>query len=92
MKRTLLLKQSGFSPVIILFLAGWHLSSAFLISAQTNQSWTLRQTMEYVTVNNPDVRITEQRILAAQAGLSQANAALRKALGLSQLEKHSTEK
>ena len=59
----------------ILFTVVWALPTATFVSAQTNQPWTLPQALEYVTVNNPDVRIAQQRILVAQAGLSQANAA-----------------
>ncbi len=39
------------------------------------EPWTLEGALEYALIHNPDARISQQRIAAAQAGLEQANAA-----------------
>jgi outer membrane protein len=44
-------------------------------SVKSNEPWTLPQAINHALTNNPDARLAQQRILAAQAGLRQANAA-----------------
>lgn len=43
--------------------------------ARAAEPWTLEQALDYARVHNPDARIAQQRIAAAQAGLEQANSA-----------------
>jgi len=38
------------------------------------EPWTLERSLDYALAHNPDARIAQQRIAAAQAGLEQANA------------------
>jgi len=38
------------------------------------EPWTLESALDYAQAHNPDARIAQQRIIAAQAGLEQANA------------------
>jgi outer membrane protein TolC len=45
------------------------------LSARAAQPWTLERALAYALVHNPDARIAQQRIAAAQAGLEQANSA-----------------
>lgn len=54
------------------FLALW---LAGLLTAGAAEPWTLERALDYALVHNPDARIAQQRIAAAQAGLEQANAA-----------------
>lgn len=44
-------------------------------AAGAAEPWTLDRALEFALTGNPDARLAEQRILAAQAGLEQANAA-----------------
>lgn len=39
------------------------------------EPWTLERALDYALAQNPDARLAQQRIAAAQAGLGQANAA-----------------
>lgn len=39
------------------------------------ESWTLERALDYAQSSSPDIRIAAQRLLAAQAGLEQANSA-----------------
>lgn len=45
------------------------------LAVRAGDPWTLEQALEYAFAHNPDARIAEQHIAAAQAGLEQANAA-----------------
>ena len=54
------------------FLAGL-LACAF--TARAADIWTLERSLDYALTHNPDARIAQQRIAAAQAGLEQANSA-----------------
>ena len=45
------------------------------LAAQAQETWTLEQSLDHAFTHNPDMRIAQQRIAAAQAGLEQANAA-----------------
>ncbi|MFA5193118.1 MAG: TolC family protein [Verrucomicrobiia bacterium] len=44
-------------------------------AAGAAEPWTLERALEFALGGNPDARLAEQRIVAAQAGLEQANAA-----------------
>ncbi len=46
-----------------------------LLTARGAEPWTLERALDYALAHNPDARIAQQRIAAAQAGLEQANAA-----------------
>jgi outer membrane protein len=54
------------------FAAGL-LACAF--TAQAANIWTLERSLNYALTHNPEARIAQQRIAAAQAGLEQANSA-----------------
>lgn len=54
------------------FLAGVLVGS---LAAQAAEPWTLEQAIRHALTNSPDARLAVQRIAAAQAGLSQAQAA-----------------
>jgi len=43
------------------------------LAAERGQPWTLERALDYALAHNPDTRIAQQRIAAAQAGLEQAN-------------------
>lgn len=45
------------------------------LHARGAEPWTLPQAIHHALTNSPDTRLAQQRIRAAQAGLSQANAA-----------------
>lgn len=45
------------------------------LSALCAEPWTLERALEQALGSNPDARLAQQRIVAAQAGLEQANAA-----------------
>jgi outer membrane protein TolC len=45
------------------------------LSALCAEPWTLERALEQALNSNPDARLAQQRIVAAQAGLEQANAA-----------------
>ncbi len=45
------------------------------LRAQEAEPWTLERSLEYALAHNPDARIAQQRIAAAQAGLDQADSA-----------------
>ena len=45
------------------------------MSALGAEPWTLERALEQALAANPDARLAQQRIVAAQAGLDQANAA-----------------
>jgi outer membrane protein len=45
------------------------------LSALCAESWTLERALQQALASNPDARLAQQRIVAAQAGLEQANAA-----------------
>ena len=44
-------------------------------AAPADDDWTLQRLLDYAFDHNPDARIAQQRIAAAEAGLEQANAA-----------------
>ena len=48
---------------------------AYTLAAHAADTWTLERSLEYALANNPDARIAQQRITAAQARLEQANSA-----------------
>ena len=48
-------------------LIGWALA------VRARIPWTLERSLDYALAHNPDARIAQQRIAAAQAGLEQAN-------------------
>jgi outer membrane protein len=54
------------------FLVLW---LAFSWAANAAEPWTLERALDYALSHNPDARIAQQRIAAAQAGLEQANSA-----------------
>src|SRR5512135_1086335 len=56
-----------------LFAAVWVTSTSMNRAAE---SWTLERALVFASTNNPDVRLAEQRIAAARAGIEQANSAL----------------
>jgi outer membrane protein TolC len=43
------------------------------LAAGAAEPWTLERSLDYALAHNPDARIAQQRIAAAQAGLEQAN-------------------
>jgi len=43
--------------------------------AQAAEPWTLERAIQFALTNSPDARVAAQRIVAAEAGLKQANAA-----------------
>ena len=43
------------------------------LTAGAAEPWTLERSLDYALAHNPDARIAQQRIAAAQAGLEQAN-------------------
>jgi outer membrane protein TolC len=43
-------------------------------SGQAAEPWTLERALQHALANNPDARLAQERIQAAQAGLEQANA------------------
>jgi outer membrane protein len=45
------------------------------LAASAAEPWTLERALDYALAHNPDARIAQQRIAAAQAGLEQANSA-----------------
>jgi outer membrane protein len=51
------------------------LSLLWSLSALCAEPWTLERALEQALNSNPDARLAQQRIVAAQAGLEQANAA-----------------
>ncbi len=58
--------------LLLPFVAGL-LACAF--TARAADIWTLERSLDYALAHNPDARIAQQRIAAAQAGLEQANSA-----------------
>ncbi|MCC6819327.1 MAG: TolC family protein [Verrucomicrobia subdivision 3 bacterium] len=56
-------------------LGGSGLLLAFAFAAVAAEPWTLERAVRHALTNSPDVRIAGQRIVAAQAGIAQANAA-----------------
>jgi outer membrane protein TolC len=54
------------------FLTLW---LTFSLAVNASESWTLERALDYALAHNPDARIAQQRIAAAQAGLEQANSA-----------------
>ena len=58
-------KQQGILGLLLL----WSLS------ALCAEPWTLERALQQALTSNPDARLAQQRIVAAQAGLAQANAA-----------------
>jgi len=57
----------------VLGIAGLVLS--WSLRAVCAEPWTLERALEQALAGNPDARLAQQRIVAAQAGLDQANAA-----------------
>ncbi len=49
---------------------------ALSLAANAAEPWTLERALDYALTHNPDARIAQQRIAAAQAGLEQANSTL----------------
>ncbi len=56
-------------PWLLMMLLGWALP---VLAAEP---WSLERALEQALTGNPDTRLAQQRLLAAQAGLEQANAA-----------------
>ena len=52
------------------FFALW---LAFSLTAAADEPWTLERALDYALTHNPDARIAQQRIDAAEAGLEQAD-------------------
>ncbi|HUZ06965.1 MAG TPA: TolC family protein, partial [Candidatus Paceibacterota bacterium] len=52
------------------FFALW---LAFSLTAAADEPWTLERALDYAQTHNPDARIAQQRIDAAEAGLEQAD-------------------
>src|SRR5690349_13677393 len=50
--------------------------AAVSFSAPASEPWTLQRALHYALAHNPDARLAQSRIVAAQAGLEQANAAI----------------
>ena len=48
---------------------------AYSLLAHAAEPWTLERALEYALTHNPDARLAQQRIAAAQAGFEQANSA-----------------
>lgn len=48
---------------------------ASLTTARAADTWTLERALDYALTHNPDARMAQQRIAAAQAGVEQANSA-----------------
>ena len=46
------------------------------LAVNAAEPWTLKRALDYALAHNPDARIAQQRIAAAQAGLEQANSTL----------------
>lgn len=65
-----LMKRLGLA--CFLFICGCLFASGRAISAEP---WTLERALDQALAHNPDARVARQRIIAAQAGLEQANAA-----------------
>ena len=57
------------APGIVGLVLSWSLS------ALCAEPWTLERALQQALTSNPDARLAQQRIVAAQAGLEQANAA-----------------
>lgn len=55
-------------------LAGFVLTCSVVANAAN--PWTLERTLDYALAHNPDARIAQQRIRAAQAAVEEANSAL----------------
>ncbi|HZT21768.1 MAG TPA: TolC family protein [Verrucomicrobiae bacterium] len=53
-------------------LAGMLFTCSLAVAAEP---WTLERALDYALTHNPDARLAQQRIVAAQAGLQQADAA-----------------
>ena len=53
----------------------WGLALTWSLAAVAAEPWTLERALQQALSGNPDARLAQQRILAAQAGLDQANAA-----------------
>jgi len=51
------------------------LSLSWSLAALGAEPWTLEHALQQALASNPDARLAQQRIMAAQAGLEQANAA-----------------
>jgi outer membrane protein TolC len=66
----LLLREMKATAVILLVL------SLRLTNPVTAETWTLERALGFARTNSPDARIALQRVLAAQAGLEQANSAV----------------
>jgi len=58
--------------LLLAFVAGLLACSLVTRAADV---WTLERSLDYALAHNPDARIAQQRIAAAQAGLEQANSA-----------------
>jgi len=53
----------------------WGLALSLSLTALAAEPWSLERALQQALSGNPDARLAQQRILAAQAGLDQANAA-----------------
>jgi outer membrane protein len=53
----------------------WGLVLCWSLAALAAEPWTLERALQQALSGNPDARLAQQRIVAAQAGLDQANAA-----------------
>ena len=60
---------------VALLAAGLAGIPAGSLIARAAEPWTLERALDYALTHNPDARIAQQRIAAAQAGLEQANSA-----------------
>lgn len=54
-------------------LGFWALSLTCSLAAGAAEPWTLEKSLDYAQSHNPDARMAQQRIAAAQAGLEQAD-------------------
>jgi outer membrane protein len=53
----------------------WGLALSWSLAAPAAEPWSLERALQQALTANPDARLAQQRIVAAQAGLDQANAA-----------------
>jgi outer membrane protein TolC len=54
----------------------WTLGFSWCLAAFAAEPWTLERALQQALTANPDARLAQQRMVAAQAGLEQANAAI----------------
>ena len=71
---TLHAQRMNATKVIALLVIGFTVGCS-TSSVAAAESWTFERVISYALTNSPDVRLAQQRMAAAQAGLRQANAA-----------------